>query len=260
MAGDGCGSLMNVSRISRRVFLKSSGAVGGGLMLGFPWLRADFAGDGAKTAAFAPSAFIRIAEREGVTLLIPTPEIGQGICTVLAAGIAEEMDLDLDMVLIRQGTMDEAFGHQTAGDSNSVRRQFNNVRRAGAAARLMLLGAAARHWEVSTDTCRTADGRVIHSGNGEWLSFEQLAEAAAFEPVPVAVALKSPAAYRYIGRSILNVDLPEIVTGRIKFGLDATADNLHHAHPRADSGLPHLGKRSRLPKAQLSRVTSTMIP
>ena len=222
---------------SRRLFLKAGLAAGGGLLL-----QAALPGT-AHAAASAPltppanedaalTAFVRIAPDGVVTIMSKNPEIGQGIKTMLPMVIAEELDADWKDVRIEQAPVDAAvFGRQFAGGSMATPLNYEPMRRVGAAARQMLLRAAALEWNVSPDECTTAPGMVHHAATGRALSYGALASRAAALAVPdlAEVPLKDPKSFRLIGKPMPGVDNAKIVTGQKLFGIDVTRPGMLYA-------------------------------
>ena len=171
---------------SRRDFLKFTGVTAGGFVLGVAFEDADAQASGEKTgsAAFAPSAFLSIS-RDGIVIFATQPEIGQGVKTSLPMIVAEELDADWSKVRVEQSPIDaKRFGQQFAGGSTSTPRCFDPLRKAGAAARSMLVQAAAQRWAVTPADCRTESGAVVHTATGRRLRYEELADDAARLPVP----------------------------------------------------------------------------
>jgi isoquinoline 1-oxidoreductase subunit beta len=222
----------------RRTFLKSAALAGGGLAVGLA-LPVRGAAD---TAAqpFKPNAFIRITPDDRIVLVVSMAEMGQGVRTALPQILAEELDADWRRVTIEQAPVDPVYNHplyhvQATGGSSSVRAFYMPLREAGAAARMMLVDAAAAQWGVPSASCHTAAGEVI-GPNGERLSYGALSTAASTRLVPKTVTLKSPADFRLIGQSIGRTDTRAKVTGTAGFGLDVRYDGLLTAvllHPPA---------------------------
>ena len=207
--------------LTRRFLLRSGALAGGGLLLGFGYAPEDAAA--AETADFVPNAFIRLTPDGAVTLMSPNPEVGQGIKTSQPMLLAEEMDVDWKDVRVEQGDLDEdAYGRQSAGGSTSTPRGWEPMRQAGAAARQMLLAAAAETWSVPVAELTTSPGRVLHAGSGRSASYGELAAAAAKQPAPdpEKVPLKDPADYRIIGTSVPTVGLDKMVVGEPIYGID----------------------------------------
>lgn len=170
--------------ISRRHFLVASVLGGGGLLLGFTMgARAQ-----AQAAAPTPNAFIRIDSQGRVTLTLPYVEMGQGAYTSQAQIVAEELEIEPASLLLEPAPANEKlyasplFLGQITGGSGSLRGAWMTMRSASAAARLMLINAAARRWQVRHSTCRAENGRVIHSASGRSLGYGELASDAAANP------------------------------------------------------------------------------
>jgi isoquinoline 1-oxidoreductase beta subunit len=211
--------------ISRRTFLKTSAAIGGGLVVGFH-LPVPFAAAAAPAPppAYSPNAFIRIAGDNSVTLIINKSEMGQGVYTSLAMLLAEELECDWRSVRVEAAPVDPIYNHtsfglQMTGGSTSVLSEWDRLSRAGAAAREMLISAAARKWRVSPASCRAEKGRVLHT-SGKKLTYGELAAAAAKLPIPTEIRLKDPANYRIVGRPQHRLDSPAKINGTAGFGID----------------------------------------
>ena len=218
---------------SRRDFLKLTGVTAGGFVLGVAFDDVDAQTSSAQpgNAAFAPNAFLSIS-RDGIVIFATQPEIGQGVKTSLPMIVAEELDADWSKVRIEQSPIDaKRFGQQFAGGSTSTPRCFDPLRRAGAAARVMLVQAAAQRWVVAPADCRTESGAVVHTSTGRRLRYEELADDAARMPVPApdSVTLKSRAEYRLLGTRVAGVDTPKIVRGEPLFAIDVALPDMVYA-------------------------------
>jgi isoquinoline 1-oxidoreductase subunit beta len=222
---------------SRRVFLKASVTAGGGLLLQAvlpPLVQVAIADALAAPADQAASlnAYIRIAPDGIVTIMSKNPEIGQGIKTMLPMIIAEELDVEWKNVRVEQAPLDEAsFGRQFAGGSMATPLNYDQLRRVGAAARQMLVLAAAQSWSVAPAECRTEAGVVYNQKSGRSLSFGALAAKAATLPVPdlATVPLKDPKTFEIVGQPIPGVDNEKIVTGQPLFGIDVDVPGMLYA-------------------------------
>ena len=218
---------------SRRDFLKA-GAAGGGLLLTFGWpaLGQDAS---IETAAAAPAmltAFVRITADNAITIMAKNPEIGQGVKTMLPMLIAEELDADWSQVRIEQADLDPAvYGNQHAGGSTATPQNWDPLRKVGAAARQMLIAAAAKRWNVDVGECETLPGVVVQRTTRRALTFGSVAADAARLPVPDldSVKLKDPKDYRIIGRSTPGVDSPRLVKGEPLFGIDTVVPGMLYA-------------------------------
>jgi isoquinoline 1-oxidoreductase beta subunit len=214
------------SGVSRRTFLKAGAAAGGGLLLSVSTPRAVGGAEAAAGGAFAPDAFIRIDRGGRATLIIPQVEMGQGTYTSLPMLIAEELEVRLEQVLVEHAPPDDRLfvnrllGFQATGGSTSVRAFWEPLRTAGAAARDMLIAAAAAGWQVSADSCRAENGEVIHAPSGRRVAYGALVDKAATLPVPEKVALKDPKDFKVIGTAAKRLDAPDKVNGKATFGID----------------------------------------
>ncbi|MDT0508320.1 molybdopterin cofactor-binding domain-containing protein [Novosphingobium sp. MMS21-SN21R] len=178
------------------------------------------------------NAFVRINADNTVTIGAKNPEIGQGIKVMLPMLIAEELDLAWEQVRIEQTDADETrFGPQVAGGSTATPRNWLPMRQVGAAARAMLVAAAAKQWGVDAATLTTAKGAVLHKASGKSLTYTSLAKAAASEATPdlAKVPLKDPATFTIIGQSKPGIDVPKIVKGEPLFGIDTRLPGMVHA-------------------------------
>ncbi len=218
---------------SRRRFLRT-GAIGtGALVIGMGAggaLAAPAPGPGTADA-FTPNVFIRIDRKGIVTLVSKQPEIGQGIKTSLPMVIAEELEIDWKDVRIVQGDLNPAYGSQGAGGSTSTPTNYENFHRLGAAARTVLVQAAAQTWGVPVSECGAAHGAVVHGPSKRKLGYGALVPLAATLPVPDAatVQLKDPAAYKLLGTRIGGVDNAAIVSGKPLFGIDIQLPGMLYA-------------------------------
>ncbi len=209
---------------SRRDFLKSSAAMGGGLVIGFVLPGAARFAEATAAAAFQPNAFIRITPDNRVTVIVGLSEMGQGVLTAIPMLVAEELEADWGKIRIEQAPADPAFANpifkvQATGGSTSVRGHWEPMRKAGATAREMLIAAAADTWKVNSSTCHAQSGAVIHA-SGKKLTYGQLANRAATMPVPAEVTLKDPKDFKLLGKGAKRLDSPGKVNGTAKFGMD----------------------------------------
>jgi isoquinoline 1-oxidoreductase beta subunit len=217
-------------KIERRDFLKISVAASGGLLIGlqFPGISATASAQsssalGGSTNSFMPNAFVRIGTDERVTVIVNHSEMGQGVYTSLPMLLADELDADWTKVGFEPAPVDPkynhpAFGIQMTGGSSSVYSGLQQFREAGAAARAMLIAAAAQQWNVSATDCRTESGAVLNGSRR--LTYGQLASAAAKLTPPEHVQLKDPKDFRLIGKPIKRLDTPEKLNGGAVFGID----------------------------------------
>src|SRR6476659_10512998 len=191
--------------LSRRTFLVTGAAAGGGLLLGFYLpARIDAKAQAISNEVFRPNAFVRICPDDSITLVMPQVEMGQGTYTSLPMLIAEELEVELTKVNLEAAPANEKLyalpllGFQVTGGSTSVMGFWEPLRRAGATARVMLIQAAAAQWNVDPASCRAQKGEVI-SPTGQRLNYGALVDAASKLPVPDKVALKDPQDFTLIG-------------------------------------------------------------
>ncbi len=215
--------------VSRRAFLKVSALIGGGLLLDFhlPNARADASGAGE-----ALNAFITVMPDGIVTIRAKNPEIGQGVKTMLPMLIADEFDVDWKNVRIEQALADGVkYGLQFAGGSTATPINWEPLRRVGAAAREMMVRAAAATWGVPVSELKTESGSVLHAPSGRKVAYAELASAAAkiAPPDPATVRLKDPKDFKIIGKPVPGVDSPLVVTGQPLFGIDVTVPGMKYA-------------------------------
>ena len=230
------------TNLDRRSFLKASALAGGGLMIGFNW----FAGcqpsgpapmKGPPESWFDINAFLKIGNNGLVTIMSPNPEIGQNVKTSMPMIVADELDVDWRDVVVEQAGLDtDKYTRQLAGGSQSIRQGWQGLRTAGAAARRMLMDAAAQRWDVPVSELTTDDGTIRHDASGRELGYGAVASEAASVPIPDDVELKDPDDFDIIGTSRKNVDAREIVTGQPLFGMDTEREGMQIAmikHPPA---------------------------
>jgi len=218
-------SARSVGGMQRRNFLKASVMASGGLLIGFrfPGVTA-LASAQTSMGAFIPNAFVRIGSDERVTVIVNHSEMGQGVYTSLPMLLAEELDADWSKVGFEPAPVDPkynhpAFGMQITGGSSSVWSGLEQFRQAGAAARAMLITAAAQQWNVDPASCRTESGAVLNGSNRK-LTYGQLAQAAAKLTPPAHAQLKDPKTYKLVGKPIKRLDTPEKLNGKAVFGID----------------------------------------
>ncbi|WP_243453385.1 molybdopterin cofactor-binding domain-containing protein, partial [Polymorphobacter multimanifer] len=219
---------MNALPLSRRQMLFAGALAGGGL-----WFGAGPAGAAQDGVAGSPgaglTAFIRIMPDNRITIVSQNPEIGQGIKTSIPMLIVEELDADWSQVTIEQALADQKiYGRQVAGGSMATTLLYDSMRRTGAAARAMLVQAAATRLGVPVGELTTGSAMVRHAASNRSLSYGALAADAATLPLPdlKAVTLKDPKAFRIVGKPMPGVDNMKVVTGAPLFGIDASVPGM----------------------------------
>lgn len=225
--------------LDRRAFLRLGASAGGGLLLTIGVADPAHArrrGAAAADPPFVANAFISLATDGALTIAVGRQEMGQGIRSGLPRIVAAELDADWSRVHLAQADLDPTYGDQYSGGSNSTQHDFDRLRKAGAAARWLLLQAAAAQWRVPADALRTSAGRVTHA-DGRHAAYGELAAGARrlVEEQPALLAKAAQAPLRDVGTLPLlgtrmqQLDVPDIVSGRIRFGLDARLPGLRFA-------------------------------
>lgn len=211
---------MRTSTVSRRIFLKTAAAAGGGLMLSLylPSVGEELLAS--TDTGFMPNVWIKIGTDGSVTITVARTEMGQGVWTSMSMIVAEELDADWSKVSVVQADAHpNKYGSQSTGGSRSVRGSWQKLREAGATGREMLRTAAARTWNVDPSTCKTGNGYVTHS-SGKKLSYGELAVAAASVTAPSPVNLKNEKDFVLLGKAVPKLDTPAKTYGEAIFGLD----------------------------------------
>jgi isoquinoline 1-oxidoreductase beta subunit len=217
---------------TRREFLKTAAAVGGGLTLGvYLSTQADQAQ--AAGAIHAPNAWVHIADDNSITLQSARAEMGQGVYTALPMLIAEELGVDIRKIKVEIAPVGAVYtnallGAQITGGSSSVREAWDKLRIAGAQVRTMLVSAAADRWQVGADQLHAADGKVIGPG-GRSATYGQLAAAASLLPVPKDVVLKDPKDFKIVGKATKRLETPHKVNGTAEYGIDLKLPGMVYA-------------------------------
>ncbi|HSE12536.1 MAG TPA: molybdopterin cofactor-binding domain-containing protein [Rudaea sp.] len=223
----------------RRQFIVSTAAAGGGLLLGFGLPMASrlakAAGAATTSTATTVNTWIQIGADESITILVGATDMGQGVLSGLAQIVAEELMVDWAKVSAVEAPANPVYGNplfggfQFTGGSTSVRGYYQPLRVAGAAAREMLVNAAAQVWGVTASACTAVNGTVVRNGTAQVLTYGALAPTAATLPVPPNPALTDPANFRLIGKPVARVDLPAKVDGSAIYGIDVRIDGMVYA-------------------------------
>lgn len=220
-------------KFSRREFLRVTGITTAGLVLTACGSESNdgdqipgIEGDGAKqqASAFQPSVYLSI-NSDGIELILHRSEMGQGARTACAMLLAEELEVDLAQIQVRQANGHPKYGDQNTDGSTTVRKNWFALREAGAKAKSMLVQAAANEWAIDVTECQVKDGVISHTPSGNSVRYEDVALAAASLSVPEKVSLKA-ADFRYIGRDISHIDNKDIVQGKAIYGQDARIPNM----------------------------------
>jgi isoquinoline 1-oxidoreductase subunit beta len=214
-----------MSPFSRRDFIRTGIAAGAGLVIGFYLPHAGSSGKN----IFQPNAFLKIAPDGKITVTVARSEMGQGVWTSLPMILAEELEADWKQITIQQAGASTLYGDQSTGGSASIRTGWDPLRKAGAAAREMLVAAAALEWGVGRATCKAENSAVLHPATNRRLSYGELATRAARLPVPTDPGLKLAKDYKIVGRRMPRLDTESKVLGKATYGIDFRLPEMKYA-------------------------------
>ncbi len=226
----------SIANVSRRDFIRgmfSTGALvlGGSLMPESLWAKTSRPVASANGAVLSPNVFVAIQSDNTISIVAARFQMGTGISTSLPMVLADELDAEWTKVKVHQGDGDKRYGDQDTDGSHSVRSFFDVMRGCGAAARFMLIQAAAEKWKVPADECDTKLGTVTHRPSGRTLSYGQLAASASKLNVPDQAKLhfKPNSEWRYIGKDLPRYNIDALCTGQPVFGIDHRVDGMLYA-------------------------------
>jgi isoquinoline 1-oxidoreductase subunit beta len=221
------------TNISRREFLRLAGlAIAISLTpSGYKLLSA---GEAVKDTSFSPNVWLQVAPDNMVTIIVNKSEMGQGVYTSLPMIVADELETDWKLVNMKASPagdqyIDPVWGMQATGGSTSVRHMFEPLRKAGAAAREMLISAAAKKWGAPLNQCEAFSGNVIHKKDGRKLTYGELAADASQLPIPQNPQLKQESSFKIIGEPLDRLDVVEKVKGSAGFGIDVIVPDMVYA-------------------------------
>lgn len=208
--------------LTRRTLLKTSAVAGGGLIIGVHLSGCASAPPIGAEGDLSPDAWLQITPDDRVIFQLDKTEMGQGVITSLPTLVGEELNLDPARIHVHLAPVHPRFQDpiQITGGSTSIANRYQPLRQTGAAAREMLLAAAAQRWSVPAEELELEDGAVHHRASGNSARFGELAEAAARQRVPNAVSLKPASQFRWIGQSVPRTDRVTKSTGQAVFGID----------------------------------------
>lgn len=221
--------------LNRRNFIKQGTFSGAALLIGLNLTSCNADGTAAEVIKSMPEAwfpfdaYIKIGDTGLVTIMSQNPEIGQNIKTSMPMIVAEELEVDWKDVIVEQAPLNaEWYARQVAGGSQSIRKGWETLRTAGASVKQLLLETAADKWSVDVADC-TAKKGIVYSGDGQTLTYGELASAASSREIPKDVVLKNPKDFTIIGKSKVNVDIDGILQGESLFGIDYREEDMQFA-------------------------------
>ncbi len=219
------------NNIQRRNFLKSLGMAGIGLGIGLDNLSAAPSLKKIEPAFFSLeiNPFIIIDNTGKITLVNSRPDMGQGSTQAVPSLLAEELEVSLDQVTIVQSDGRSKYGSQLSGGSSSVRGLWEPLRKAGAAARELLIKAAAEKWKVPAGECYAESGKIHHKPTGRSFGYGELSDLAATFEVPANPALKKPEDFKILGKYNPRLDVPDRVSGKAVYGIDIEVPDMVYA-------------------------------
>jgi isoquinoline 1-oxidoreductase beta subunit len=225
----------NSPTLSRRGFIVGTAAVGSGLVLG---LDIPFGGPTVVRAADGSpevNAWVVIQPDDTVVIRIARSEMGQGSLTGLAQLVAEELECDWSKVTTEFPSPGQSvarkrvWGDFSTGGSRGIRTSQDYVRKGGAAARIMLIEAAANEWKVPASECTAENSVIKHTPSGKSTTYGKVAEAAAKLTPPADVTLKDPKDWKLVGKGVKRLDTPDKVVGKTVFGIDVKLPGMLNA-------------------------------
>ena len=229
----------HVANIDRRSFVASAAALGGGFALGF---EIPFGGSGVARAQDRPpeiNAWVVIRPDDSVAIRIARAEMGQGTLTGLAQLVAEELECDWSKVTADHPTPGQnvarkrVWGDFSTTGSRGIRESNEYVRKGGAAARMMLVQAAANAWKVPAAECTAENSVITHKPSGRTTSYGNVAEAAAKLEPPTDVTLKDPKDWKIAGKPLKRLDTPDKLTGKAPYSIDVRLPGMLYAAVKA---------------------------
>jgi isoquinoline 1-oxidoreductase subunit beta len=224
---------------NRRSFIIGTAAVGTGLAIG---LDIPFGGPSIVRAADGSpevNAWVVIRPDDTVVIRIARSEMGQGTLTGLAQLVAEELECDWSKVTTEFPTPGQsvarkrAWGDFSTGGSRGIRTSNDYVRKGGAAARIMLIQAAANEWKVPASECTAANSVITHTPSGRTTTYGKVAEAAAKVEPPTDIKLKDPKDWKIAGKPLKRLDTVDKTTGKTTYGIDVKLPGMLNAAIKA---------------------------
>ena len=221
-----------IHKIDRRDFVKLLGLATGGIVLGCSVGadQKDFI-PAMDSKGFHPNVFIHLEKNGNITIIASRSEMGQGIRTSLASAIADELEADWKYISVKQAIGHEKYGNQNTDGSRSVRTQLTPMRKMGASAKMMLLAAAAKIWEIAIEDCSAKNHFVVNKKTKETLFFGDLVAEASLVSVPSddSIQLKKVEDFNFIGKTLKSVDIKDFTHGTAAYGMDIRLPNMKFA-------------------------------
>lgn len=223
--------MSKIQQINRRDFVKLFGLASGGIILGCTVSsdKKDFLPQ--TDGVFTPNLFVQIEKNGNVTLIASRSEMGQGIRTSLASAIADELEADWKYVSVKQAIGHEKYGNQNTDGSRSVRTKLEPMRKMGAIAKMMLISAAAKKWNVAKTSCKAENHYVINTNTNDKIFFGDLVDEASKVKIPdeKSIQLKKVEDFKFIGKTLKSVDINNFTHGTATYGIDVRIPKMKFA-------------------------------
>ena len=223
--------MSKIQQINRRDFVKLFGLASGGILLG-----CNVSSDTKEfipqvEGIFTPNLFVQIQKDGNIILLASRSEMGQGIRTSLASAIADELEADWKYIKVKQATGNAKYGNQNTDGSRSVRTLLEPMRKMGATAKMMLITAAAKKWNIAETDCKAENHFIINKNTNDKIFFGDLVDEAAKVKIPSeeSLTLKKVEDFKYIGKTLKSVDLKDFTHGTATYGIDVRIPNMKFA-------------------------------
>lgn len=223
--------MSKIQQINRRDFVKLFGLASGGILLGCTVSSDKKEFIPQVDGTFAPNLFVQIQKDGRITLIASRSEMGQGIKTSLASAIADELEADWNYISVQQATGNAKYGNQNTDGSRSVRTLLAPMRKMGATAKMMLLTAAAKKWNVLEADCKAENHYIINKITNNKIFFGDLVDEASKVAIPSenSIQLKKVADFKFIGKNLKSVDLDAFTHGTATYGIDVRIANMKFA-------------------------------
>lgn len=214
-----------IQNLSRRVFIRNIGLASGGLILGCNYSLFSKDTEEGISTAFNPNLFVQLNSDGSLIIIASRSEMGNGVRTSLTSVVADEMEADWNKVSVKQAVGDAKYGDQNTDGSRSIADLYETMRKMGAMARMMLIAAAAKKWQVPESECSAQNHFIIHSG-GQKIGYGELVDIVTTLPVPTNITYKNPKDFKYIGKNLKSIDVKNFTNGSAIFGIDKRLPNM----------------------------------
>ncbi|WP_264563460.1 xanthine dehydrogenase family protein molybdopterin-binding subunit [Flavobacterium sp. N3904] len=217
--------MSEIQNISRRNFIKNMGLASGGLILACNYTLFSKDIESGIATEFNPNLFVQLNSDGSLIITVSRSEMGNGVRTSLTSIVADEMDADWNRVSVKQAVGDAKYGDQNTDGSRSVTDFYQTMRTMGAMARMMLITAAAKTWQVPESECIAQNHFIIHS-SGKKIGYGELVDLVKTLPVPTNISYKNPKDFKYIGKTLKSIDVKDFANGSAIYGIDKRLPNM----------------------------------